>query len=299
MAAATAAASSAPRRRRTRTAHQIDEPYRAGGGEHVDPQRVLREHAEQRDGADHGARQRREPGKPRAAHEQRQDAGEHDVVEAVQRPERHQTRARAPASAAQAHGPRTPARSRCPPAPQALRRSALPPPRAQDRGCPCNTKPSGPNVKTTSRPNCKCSSVGHRQTDPPRLVQAGRRRLRRLHDREQPHRDRDGAQEPRGARERVHRVAVRAAENRPFARSLRVDGLVQHDPARRRRRFRRVEPRAAAAGPLSRRADRRADSLKRRGSEWNLPRLAAGRVEFVHADIRRPDDLAFAGRAST
>jgi CDP-paratose 2-epimerase len=36
-----------------------------------------------------------------------------------------------------------------------------------------------------------------------------------------------------------------------------------------------------------------ADNLKRRGSEWNLPRLAAARVEFVHADIRRPDDLAF------
>ncbi|HWT04801.1 MAG TPA: NAD-dependent epimerase/dehydratase family protein [Xanthomonadales bacterium] len=36
-----------------------------------------------------------------------------------------------------------------------------------------------------------------------------------------------------------------------------------------------------------------ADSLKRRGSEWNLPRLAAARVEFQHADIRRPDDLAF------
>ena len=37
------------------------------------------------------------------------------------------------------------------------------------------------------------------------------------------------------------------------------------------------------------------DSLKRRGSEWNLPRLAAARIEFVHADIRRPDDLAFPG----
>jgi CDP-paratose 2-epimerase len=36
-----------------------------------------------------------------------------------------------------------------------------------------------------------------------------------------------------------------------------------------------------------------ADNLKRRGSEWNLPRLAAVRVEFVHADIRRPDDLVF------
>jgi CDP-paratose 2-epimerase len=36
-----------------------------------------------------------------------------------------------------------------------------------------------------------------------------------------------------------------------------------------------------------------ADSLKRRGSEWNLPRLAAQRIEFVHADIRRPDDLVF------
>ncbi len=36
-----------------------------------------------------------------------------------------------------------------------------------------------------------------------------------------------------------------------------------------------------------------ADSLKRRGSEWNVPRLAAARIEFVHADIRRPDDLVF------
>jgi CDP-paratose 2-epimerase len=36
-----------------------------------------------------------------------------------------------------------------------------------------------------------------------------------------------------------------------------------------------------------------ADSLKRRGSEWNLPRLSAARIEFVHADVRRPDDLAF------
>jgi CDP-paratose 2-epimerase len=38
-----------------------------------------------------------------------------------------------------------------------------------------------------------------------------------------------------------------------------------------------------------------ADNLKRRGSEWNLPRLAAGGVEFAHADVRRPDDLAFPG----
>jgi CDP-paratose 2-epimerase len=38
-----------------------------------------------------------------------------------------------------------------------------------------------------------------------------------------------------------------------------------------------------------------ADSLKRRGSEWNVPRLAAAGVEFVHADIRRPDDLRFSG----
>jgi CDP-paratose 2-epimerase len=36
-----------------------------------------------------------------------------------------------------------------------------------------------------------------------------------------------------------------------------------------------------------------ADSLKRRGSELNLPRLAAAGVEFRHADIRRPGDLAF------
>jgi CDP-paratose 2-epimerase len=38
-----------------------------------------------------------------------------------------------------------------------------------------------------------------------------------------------------------------------------------------------------------------ADSLKRRGSEWNLPRLAAERIAFVHADVRRPDDLTFPG----
>ncbi len=33
------------------------------------------------------------------------------------------------------------------------------------------------------------------------------------------------------------------------------------------------------------------DNLKRRGSELNLSRLAAGGVEFVHGDIRNPDDL--------
>lgn len=38
-----------------------------------------------------------------------------------------------------------------------------------------------------------------------------------------------------------------------------------------------------------------ADNLKRRGSEWNLPRLAAAGVDFRHADVRRPDDLAFGG----
>ncbi|HTW83810.1 MAG TPA: NAD-dependent epimerase/dehydratase family protein [Candidatus Sulfotelmatobacter sp.] len=35
------------------------------------------------------------------------------------------------------------------------------------------------------------------------------------------------------------------------------------------------------------------DNLKRRGSEWNLPRLAAANVEFAHGDVRRPDDLTF------
>jgi len=34
------------------------------------------------------------------------------------------------------------------------------------------------------------------------------------------------------------------------------------------------------------------DNLKRRGSEMNLPRLSAAEVEFVHGDIRRPEDLA-------
>lgn len=36
-----------------------------------------------------------------------------------------------------------------------------------------------------------------------------------------------------------------------------------------------------------------ADNLRRRGSEWNLPRLAEHAVEFVHADVRRAEDLAF------
>jgi CDP-paratose 2-epimerase len=40
-----------------------------------------------------------------------------------------------------------------------------------------------------------------------------------------------------------------------------------------------------------------ADNLKRRGSEFNLARLAAAGVEFVHADVRNPQDLAFPGTA--
>ena len=40
-----------------------------------------------------------------------------------------------------------------------------------------------------------------------------------------------------------------------------------------------------------------ADNLKRRGSEFNLPRLLAAGVEFVHADVRNPEDLAFPGIA--
>jgi CDP-paratose 2-epimerase len=34
------------------------------------------------------------------------------------------------------------------------------------------------------------------------------------------------------------------------------------------------------------------DNLKRRGSELNLPRLKAAGAEFVHGDVRSPDDLA-------
>ena len=34
------------------------------------------------------------------------------------------------------------------------------------------------------------------------------------------------------------------------------------------------------------------DNLRRRGSEWNLPRLKAAGVEFIHGDIRNPEDLA-------
>ncbi len=38
-----------------------------------------------------------------------------------------------------------------------------------------------------------------------------------------------------------------------------------------------------------------ADSLFRRGSELNLPRLREAGVEFVHADVRHPEDLARVG----
>ena len=34
------------------------------------------------------------------------------------------------------------------------------------------------------------------------------------------------------------------------------------------------------------------DNLYRRGSELNLPRLEEAGVEFVHGDVREPDDLA-------
>ena len=37
------------------------------------------------------------------------------------------------------------------------------------------------------------------------------------------------------------------------------------------------------------------DNLRRRGSELNLPRLHAGGVEFLHGDVRVPDDVAEAG----
>ncbi len=39
------------------------------------------------------------------------------------------------------------------------------------------------------------------------------------------------------------------------------------------------------------------DSLKRRGSELALERLRAGGVEFVHGDVRNPEDLEQVGRA--
>ena len=38
------------------------------------------------------------------------------------------------------------------------------------------------------------------------------------------------------------------------------------------------------------------DNLFRRGSELNLPRLKGGGVQFHHADVRHPEDLARAGR---
>ncbi len=39
-----------------------------------------------------------------------------------------------------------------------------------------------------------------------------------------------------------------------------------------------------------------ADNLRRRGSETNLPRLRAQGIEFVHCDIRNPEDLRFEDR---
>jgi CDP-paratose 2-epimerase len=38
-----------------------------------------------------------------------------------------------------------------------------------------------------------------------------------------------------------------------------------------------------------------ADNLKRRGSEFNLARLAENAITFVHADVRNAEDLAFPG----
>ncbi len=39
------------------------------------------------------------------------------------------------------------------------------------------------------------------------------------------------------------------------------------------------------------------DNLRRRGSEMNLPRLREAGIEFVHGDIRNPEDLDMAGPA--
>ncbi|MBN2308658.1 MAG: NAD-dependent epimerase/dehydratase family protein, partial [Candidatus Hydrogenedentes bacterium] len=33
------------------------------------------------------------------------------------------------------------------------------------------------------------------------------------------------------------------------------------------------------------------DNLKRRGAELNLGRLRAGGVQFIHGDVRNPEDL--------
>jgi CDP-paratose 2-epimerase len=38
------------------------------------------------------------------------------------------------------------------------------------------------------------------------------------------------------------------------------------------------------------------DNLRRRGSETNLPRLREHGIEFLHGDIRNPEDLRFGGR---
>jgi CDP-paratose 2-epimerase len=41
------------------------------------------------------------------------------------------------------------------------------------------------------------------------------------------------------------------------------------------------------------------DNLRRRGSELNVARLRDGGVEFVHGDVRNPDDLSLPGRTVT
>ena len=38
------------------------------------------------------------------------------------------------------------------------------------------------------------------------------------------------------------------------------------------------------------------DNLKRRGSELNIPRLKSTGINFIHGDIRVPEDLEQAGR---
>ena len=38
------------------------------------------------------------------------------------------------------------------------------------------------------------------------------------------------------------------------------------------------------------------DNLKRRGSELNIARLKANNVEYIHGDIRNPEDIENAGK---
>ena len=101
---------------------------------------------------------------------------------------------------------------------------------------------------------------------------------------------------------RLHRVADEGRDRPGLADApplhLRADVRGSARPDHRRGRLRRREPRASRLRSATPGWEIVAfDNLKRRGSELNLPRLREAGVEFVHGDVREPDDLLAVGRA--